>query len=125
MCLNDVSVRAVSRAGASDRRRTSRTLVAAPFGKMPPVSAVLAAPSAADLATPPAPTPRLLMTRAEFEAAAEKTATRCEWLGYTDETRHGEPLGSVWPRYGFDSEGNYETATGTHSEIVTNVLRAL
>ena len=44
--------------------------------------------------------PRLLMTRAEFEAA-DKPGTRVEWLGNSGETRDGEILGRVWPVNGF------------------------
>ena len=68
--------------------------------------------------------PRLLMTRAEFEAA-DKPGTRVEWLGNSGETRHGEVLGRVWPVHGFDSEGRYAMATGFHSEIVANLVLAL
>ena len=81
-------------------------------------------PASAPAVPAPAVPPRLLMTRAEFEAAAEDTATRCEWLGYTDETRDGEPLGLVWPRYGFGSAGNFQMPTSVHSRIVTNLMGA-
>ena len=77
---------------------------------------------------PPAPAaapPRLLMTRAEFEEADECPGTRVEWLGVSDETRHGEPLGLVWPRFGFNPDGTYAMASPTHREIVANILATM
>ena len=92
-------------------------------------SAVLIPPSTAAAPELPAPAPatkpRLLMTRAEFEAADGSPGTRVEWLGVSDETRHGEPLGLVWPRFGFDSNGNYLMANENHGEIVSNLFTAL
>ena len=85
----------------------------------PPAPAPVPAPAA------PAVPPRLLMTRAEFEAAADDPGTRCEWLGYTDETRDGEPLGEVWPRFGFDPDGSFLMANAIHSRISSNVFIAL
>ena len=83
----------------------------------------LAAP-AAPVAVPPPPAapPRLLMTREEFEIADCCPGTRVEWLGVSDETRGGEPLGLVWPRFGFNPDGSYSMANGTHGEIVSNVF---
>ena len=77
---------------------------------------------------PPAPAaapPRLLMTRAEFEEADECPGTRVEWLGVSDETRRGEPLGLVWPRFGFNPDGTYAMANRTHGRIVSNLMLAL
>ena len=90
--------------------------------------AALAPPPPAPPPEPPPPTaapPRLLMTRAEFEAADESPGTRVEWLGVSDETRDGEPLGFVWPRFGFDSNGNFQMATPGHREIVANLMLGL
>lgn len=65
------------------------------------------------------------MTRAEFEAADACPGTRVEWLGTTDETRDGELLGEVRPRFGFNPDGSYAMANRTHGRIVTNLLSAL
>ena len=81
-----------------------------------------APPPAPQAAAPPAPPPRLLMTRAEFEAADDCPGTRVEWLGVSDETRGGEPLGLVWPRFGFDSDGSFLMASPRHREIVANLM---
>ena len=75
-----------------------------------------------DLRAAPAAPPRLLMTRAEFETADDCPGTRVEWLGTTDETRHGEPLGLVWPRFGFNPDGSYAMANRTHGKIVSNLM---
>ena len=83
-----------------------------------------AAPTPTQLASP-APTPRLLMTRAEFEAAAENPETRVEWLGVTGETRDGDPLGLVWPRFGFRDDGSYAMPTLRHATINMNVVLTL
>ena len=100
--------------------------------KRPPMSATLAPPPspAAAPGPPPAPTradasPRLLMTRAEFEAASDCPGTRVEWLGLTDETRGGQPLGLVWPRFGFDDDGSYAMANSRHGRIVMNLILLL
>ena len=85
----------------------------------------LAPPAAAPPGPPaPVPPPRLLMTWAEWEAAAERTATRVEWLGESGETRGGEPLGVVWPVHGFAPDGSFEMATRPHNVIVTNLTLA-
>ncbi|NNJ25156.1 Uma2 family endonuclease [Alienimonas chondri] len=99
------------------------------------MSAALTPPSAAGPASElpsPATPPRLLMTRAEFEAAAEDPGTRVEWLGMTEETRDGEPLGEVWPRFGFpehdglsNERKGFALATALHSRIVTNLMGLL
>ncbi len=65
------------------------------------------------------------MTRAEFEAADACPGTRVEWLGVTDETQGGEPLGLVWPRFGFDLDGNFLMADERHSRLVANLLKML
>ena len=59
------------------------------------MSAALAPPTAADAGTEPArpAEPRLLMTRAEFEAADACPGTRVEWFGVTGETKDSEPPG--------------------------------
>ena len=83
-------------------------------------------PAAAPLAPAAPPTaPRLLMTRAEFETASDCPGTRVEWLGTTDETRHGEPLGLVWPRFGFNPDGSYAMANSRHGQIVMNLIELL
>ena len=74
-----------------------------------------------DARTPP---PRLLMTRAEFEAA-DRPGTRVEWLGMSGETRGGEPLGVVWPVHGFNPDGSFAMASPQHSEIVANLMETL
>ena len=100
------------------------------------MSAVLTPPPAAPAddsqSTAMVSPPRLLMTRAEFEAAAEDPGTRVEWLGMTEETRDGEPLGEVWPRFGFPnqqcrpkSRSDHHMATALHSRIVTNLMGLL
>ncbi|MFH5804692.1 Uma2 family endonuclease [Alienimonas sp. DA493] len=92
------------------------------------MSAVLAPPPAAESAEsePPRPAePRLLMTRAEFEAADACPGTRVEWLGVTGETKAGEPLGLVRPRFGFNPDGSYAMANRTHDTIVTNLILLL
>ncbi len=67
-----------------------------------------------------APPPRLLMTRAEFEAA-DRPGTRVEWLGFSGETRGGEPLGIVRPVHGFNPDGSYAMASPRHSKISMNL----
>ena len=89
------------------------------------MSAALAPPPASSPPPAPAARPRLLMTRAEFEAADACPGTRVEWLGATDETRDGEPLGLVWPRFGFDPDGSYAMANARHREIVANLMLAV
>ena len=84
-----------------------------------------APPPAPEAAAPPAPPPRLLMTRAEFEVASDCPGTRVEWLGVSDETRGGEPLGLVWPRFGFNPDGSYAMATGRHGQLVMNLILLL
>ena len=68
--------------------------------------------------------PRLLMTRAEFEAADEP-GSRVEWLGASGETRGGEPLGVVWPVHGFNPDGSYAMASPRHSKISMNLTLML
>ena len=89
------------------------------------MSTAAPAPPPAAAPEPPrsAAPPRLLMTRAEFEKADECPGTRVEWLGVSDETRHGEPLGLVWPRFGFNPDGTYAMANRTHGKLVSNLLR--
>ena len=91
------------------------------------MSAVLAPPPAATPpVAPPAPAPpRILMTRAEFETAGDCPGTRVEWLGVTDETRDGEPLGLVRPRFGFNPDGTYAMANSRHGRIVMNLIELL
>ena len=89
------------------------------------MSAALAPPPAPAPQPAPAARPRLLMTRAEFEAADACPGTRVEWLGATDETRGGAVLGEVWPRFGFDPDGSYAMANPRHREIVANVTLAI
>ena len=84
-------------------------------------TATLPPPAAAPPPAEPARPPRLLMTRAEFEAADEP-GTRVEWLGASGETRGGEPLGVVWPVHGFNPDGSYAMASPRHSKIVTNLI---
>ena len=84
-------------------------------------AAVLAPPAAAPDPRGPSAPPRLLMTRAEFEAADEP-GTRVEWLGASGETRGGEPLGVVWPVHGFDPDGSFAGASPRHSRIVSNLV---
>ncbi|QDT15669.1 Uma2 family endonuclease [Alienimonas californiensis] len=92
------------------------------------MSAALApSPAAESAETEPArpAEPRLLMTRAEFEAADACPGTRVEWLGVTGETRDGEPLGHVRPRFGFNPDGSYAMANRQHSTLVTNLIALL
>ena len=65
------------------------------------------------------------MTRAEFEAAAECTGTRVEWLGFSGETRGGEPLGQVWPVHGFNDDGSFAMATEEYNILVTILIMLL
>ena len=76
-------------------------------------------------ADPPRFPPDLRMTAAEFEAAAETTETRVEWLGKTGEIRGGEPLGAVRPVHGFFDDGSPAVATEAHDVIMTNVFLSL
>ena len=80
------------------------------------------APPAAD---PPRFPADLRMTAAQFEAAAESTETRVEWLGETGETRDGEPLGAVRPVHGFFDDGSPALATEAHDAILTNLFLAI
>ena len=102
-----------------------------PPPSVPPMSAALAPPplpdtDALDGAAHPVPggpgAPRLLMTRAEFHAAAETPATAFEWLGDSGETRGGEPLGVVWPRFGYDPDGTRAMAEENHGIVVMNLI---
>ena len=67
----------------------------------------------------------LLMTRDEFDAAGDSSETRAEWLGFSGETRGGEPLGHVWPVHGFDDDGIPAMATAAHNDILQNLNAAL
>ena len=91
------------------------------------MSALLAPPDAfADEAACPVPggpgAPRTLMTRDEFHAAAESPETACEWLGDSGETRGGEALGVVWPRFGYTPENTRAMAGEPHGIVVMNLI---
>ena len=99
---------------------------AAPAPPTVPDPAPASPPVAGDGAAYPVPgapgSPRLLMTREEFHAAAETPAAAYEWLGDSGETRGGRALGVVWPRSGYNPDGTRAMAEANHGLVMMNLI---